>query len=61
MKIRTKLLFALGVISLLPPVAAYIAAYLSDARISFALNMNEYEAQQGLAAQRLQATIASQP
>ncbi len=57
MKIRTKLLLALGAISLLPPVAAYVAALISDLRISFALRMNEYEAQQGLNAQRLQADL----
>ncbi|PYU44591.1 MAG: hypothetical protein DMG53_16255 [Acidobacteria bacterium] len=33
MKIRTKLLLALGAISLLTPVAAYVAALISDLRI----------------------------
>ena len=57
MKTRTKLLLALGAISLLTPVAAYVAALISDLRISFALSMNEYEAQQGVNAQRLQADL----
>ena len=56
MKIRTKLLLALGAISLFPPIAAYVAL-IGSPRISFALRMNEYEAQQGLAAQRLQADL----
>jgi hypothetical protein len=50
MKIRTKLLLALGSISLIPPVAAYIAV-INNPRISFAVRMNEYEAQQGVAAE----------
>ena len=53
MKIRTKLLLALGAISLLPPAAAFVAALVSNSRISFALKMNEFEAQQGLNSQRL--------
>lgn len=56
MKIRTKLLLALGAISLFPPIAAYVAL-IGNPRISFALRMNEYEAQQGVAAQRLQADL----
>jgi len=46
MKIRTKLLLALGAISLLPPIAAYVAL-IGNPRISFALRMNEYQSQQG--------------
>jgi hypothetical protein len=49
MKIRTKLLLALGAISLLPPIAAYVAL-IGNPRITFALRMNEYQAQQGLTA-----------
>src|SRR5258705_13863396 len=56
MKIRTKLLLALGGISLIPPIAAYVAL-INNPRISFALRMNKYEAQQGLTAQRLQADL----
>jgi diguanylate cyclase (GGDEF)-like protein len=56
MKIRTKLLLALGGISLIPPIAAYVAL-INNPRISFALRMNEYEAQQGLTAQKLQADL----
>jgi diguanylate cyclase (GGDEF)-like protein len=58
MKIRTKLLLALGAISLFPPIAAYVAL-IGSPRISFALRLNEYEAQQGVAAQRLQADLNS--
>jgi diguanylate cyclase (GGDEF)-like protein len=57
MKIRTKLLLALGAISLFPPAAAFVAALVSDSRISFALKMNEFEAQQGLNSQRLQSDL----
>ena len=57
MKIRTKLLLALGAISLLPPAAAFVAAWVGDSRISFALRMNEFEAQQGLNSQRLQGDL----
>lgn len=56
MKIKTKLLLALGAISLFPPLAAYVAL-IGNPGISFALRMNEYEAQQGQAAQRLQADL----
>jgi diguanylate cyclase (GGDEF)-like protein len=56
MKIRTKLLLALGGISLIPPIAAYVTL-INNPRISFALRMNKYEAQQGLIAQRLQADL----
>ncbi|MEA3196519.1 MAG: hypothetical protein QOF32_571 [Gammaproteobacteria bacterium] len=56
MKIKTKLLAALGIISLFPPIAAYFAL-IGNPSISFALRMNEYEAQQGVAAQRLQADL----
>src|SRR6266478_10045783 len=56
MKIRTKLLLALGAISLLPPIAAYVAL-IGNPRITFALRMNEYKAQQGVAAQRLQTDL----
>jgi len=56
MKIRTKLLLALGGISLIPPIAAYVTL-INSPRISFALRMNKYEAQQGLTAQRLQADL----
>ncbi len=56
MKIKTKLMAALGIISLFPPIAAYFAL-IGNPGISFALRMNEYEAQQGVAAQRLQADL----
>ena len=57
MKIRTKLLLALGAISLIPPIAAYVAL-IDNPRIAFALRMNsEYQAEQGLAAQRLQGDL----
>ena len=56
MKIRTKLLLALGGISLIPPIAAYVTL-INNPRITFALRMNKYEAQQGLTAQRLQADL----
>jgi len=56
MKIRTKLLLALAGISLIPPIAAYFAL-INNPRISFALGMNKYEAQQGLTAQKLQADL----
>jgi len=53
MRIRTKLLWALGSISLIPPIAAYVSL-INNPRISFALRMNEYEARQGIAAEQLQ-------
>ncbi len=56
MKIKTKLLVSLGIISLLPPIAAYFAL-IGNPGISFALRMNEYEAQQGVNALRLQADL----
>jgi hypothetical protein len=52
MKIKTKLLLALWIISLFPPMAAYFAL-IGNPGISFALHTTEYEAQQGVAAQRL--------
>jgi len=56
MKLKTKLLLALGAVSLIPPVAAYVTL-INNPRISLALRMNKYEAQQGLTAQRLQADL----
>jgi diguanylate cyclase (GGDEF)-like protein len=56
MKIRAKLLLALTVISLFPPIAAFVAL-IGNPRISFSLRMNEYEAEQGLTAQRLQSDL----
>jgi len=56
MKIRTKLLWALGSISLIPPIAAYVSL-INNPRISFALRMNEYEARQGTLAQQLQSDL----
>ena len=56
MKIRTKLLLALTVISLFPPIAAYVAL-IGNPRISSSLRMNEYETEQGLTAQKLQADL----
>jgi diguanylate cyclase (GGDEF)-like protein len=56
MKIKTKLLLALGVISLFPPMAAYVAL-IGNPQISFAIRMNEYEARQGLTAQKLQSDL----
>lgn len=56
MKIRTKLLLTLAAISLVPPIAAYVAL-IGNPGIAFALHMNEYQAEQGLAAQRLQADL----
>src|SRR5258705_12564528 len=56
MKIRTKLLLALAGISLIPAIAAYFTL-INNPRISFALRMNKYEAQQGLTAQKLQADL----
>jgi hypothetical protein len=47
---------ALGAISLLPPIAAYVAV-IGNPRITFALRMNEYQAQQGLTARGLQADL----
>jgi len=47
---------ALAGISLIPPIAAYFAL-INNPRISFALRMNKYEAQQGLTAQKLQADL----
>lgn len=58
MRIRTKLLLALGSISLIPPVAAYVSL-INNPHISFALRMNEYEAQQGIDAQKLQADLSA--
>ena len=56
MKIRTKLLWALGSISLIPPIAAYVSL-INNPRISFALRMNEYEARQGILAEQLQSDL----
>jgi len=56
MKVRTKLLLALVSISLIPPIAAYVALN-NNPRISFALRMNESEAQQGITAERLQSDL----
>ena len=58
MRIRTKLLWALGSISLVPPIAAYVSL-INNPRISFALRMNEYEAQQGTLAQHLQSDLSA--
>jgi hypothetical protein len=52
LKIRTKLLLALGVISLFLPVAAYVAL-IGKPRISSALRPNVYEVEQGVTAQKL--------
>ena len=52
MKIRTKLLSALGVISLFPQVAAYVAP-IGNPRISSAFRLNVYEAEQGVTSQKL--------
>ena len=57
MKIRTKLLLALGSISLIPPIAAYIAL-INNPRISSALRMNQYETQQGIIAEQLQSDLS---
>ena len=51
-----KLLLALAGISLIPPIAAYFTL-INNPRISFALRVNKYEAQQGLTAQKLQADL----
>ena len=56
MRIRTKLLLAMGAISLSAPVAAYVAL-VGNPRISFALRMNEYQTEQGLRAQQLKADL----
>src|ERR1700722_7630135 len=56
MKNRTKLLLTLALISLFPSIAAYVAL-IGNPRISFSLRMNEYEAQQGMTAQKLQADL----
>jgi diguanylate cyclase (GGDEF)-like protein len=56
MKIRTKLLLALLGISLIPPIAAYVAL-IGNPHISYALSMNEYEAQQGITAVQLQSDL----
>jgi diguanylate cyclase (GGDEF)-like protein len=56
MKIRTKLLMALGAISLFTPIAAYVAL-IGNPRISFALRMNDSQTQQGLKAQKLSADL----
>ena len=58
MRIRTKLLWALGSISLIPPIAAYVSL-INNPRISFALRMNEYEARQGILAQQLQSDLTA--
>lgn len=47
---------AMGAISLFPPIAAYVAL-IGNPRISFAFRMNEYEAQQVLAAQKLRSDL----
>lgn len=56
MHIRTKLLLAMGAISLSAPVAAYVAL-VGNPRISFALRMNEYQTEQELKAQQLKAEL----
>lgn len=56
MKIRTKLLVGLAGISLFPPVAAYVSL-IGSPRISYALRMNEYEAEQGSMAAQLQSDL----
>ncbi|HXJ14554.1 MAG TPA: diguanylate cyclase, partial [Candidatus Limnocylindrales bacterium] len=58
MKIRTKLLTALVGISLLPPIATYVALN-NNPRIAFALRMNEFEAQQGTTAEQLQSNLVA--
>jgi hypothetical protein len=58
MRIRTKLLWALGSISLIPPIAAYVSL-INNPRISFALRMNEYEARQGTLTQQLQSDLSA--
>jgi hypothetical protein len=52
LKIRVKLLSALGVISLFLPVAAYVTP-IGNPRISSALRLNVYEAEQGVTARKL--------
>jgi diguanylate cyclase (GGDEF)-like protein len=56
MKIKTKLLVALVTISLLPPIAAYVALIRNPA-ISFALRMSGYQAKQEVMAQTLQSNL----
>src|ERR1700722_1981395 len=56
MKIRAKLLFALAAVSLIPPIAAYVSL-INNPQISFALRMNEFEAQQGNIAHQLQSDL----
>ena len=56
MKIRAKLLLALAAVSLIPPIAAYVSL-INNPRISLALRMNEYEAQQGNTAEQLQSDL----
>jgi len=56
MKIKTKLLLGLAGISLFPPIAAYVAL-IGNPHISYALRMNEYESEQGLAAAHLQSEL----
>jgi diguanylate cyclase (GGDEF)-like protein len=56
MKIRAKLLLALVAVSLVSPTAAYVSL-INNPRISFALRMNEYEAQQGNTAGQLQSDL----
>jgi diguanylate cyclase (GGDEF)-like protein len=58
MKIRTKLLTALVGISVIPPIAAYIALN-NNPRIAFALRMNEFEAQQETTAEQLQSNLSA--
>jgi uncharacterized 2Fe-2S/4Fe-4S cluster protein (DUF4445 family) len=52
LKIRTKRLFALGVIPLFPPAAAYVAP-IGNPRIASALRLDVYEAEQGETSQKL--------
>ena len=58
MKIRTKLLLVLGAISLLTPVAAYVAL-TANPRIAFALRMNEYQTRQEIMAQQLKSDLGA--
>ncbi|HET6929340.1 MAG TPA: diguanylate cyclase [Candidatus Acidoferrum sp.] len=58
MKIRTKLLTALVGISLIPPIATYVALN-NNPRIAFALRMNEFEAQQQTTAEQLQSNLGA--
>ena len=56
MKIRAKLLLALAAVSLIPPIAAYVSL-INNPQISYALRMNEFEAQQGNIAEQLQSDL----